>query len=168
MTGFGVRVERLHCPIGSCAWTYEREFPPQTTHTLPAGQSPLHDGLATTLQEALADAVYATLLADALETEGVVRAHLETHDLLDWVREVMRLRGLFKSQQEPVACTCAPGSLAPHTTECAITAAWPRPMQCACGDGTGAAHPHPTWFNSSPRVLSSWPAPDGRSAEIRP
>jgi hypothetical protein len=92
MTGFGVRVERLYCPIGSCGWTLDRECPPATTHTFPDGQSPLHDGPAANLQEAIADVAYATLLHDAVETEGIVRAHLDTHPLLDWVTEVMRLR----------------------------------------------------------------------------
>lgn len=89
MTRFGVRVERLYCPL--CEWTHDRESPPQTTHTLPDGQSPLHDGPPATLQEAIADAAYATLLHDALQVEGVVREHLETHSLLEWFQEVMRL-----------------------------------------------------------------------------
>lgn len=166
MTGLGIRVERLFCPL--CAWTHDRESPPSTTYTFPDGQSPLHDGPPATLQEALADAAYATLLADALETEGVVRAHLDTHPLLDWVREVMLLRALLDARDKPVACTCPPGSRAPHGTNCAITAAWPRPMECGCGDVTGVPHPHPTWLDPSPRVLSRRLAHDGRSAEIRP
>lgn len=91
MTGFGVRVERLYCPL--CEWTHERESPRSTTHTFPDGHSPLHDGPPATLQEAIADAAYATLLHDALQVECVIREHLETHSLLEWFAEVMRLRG---------------------------------------------------------------------------
>lgn len=90
MTALGVRVERLYCPL--CAWTHDRESPPEATHTFPDGRSPLHDGAPATLQEAIADAAYATLLHDALEVEGVVREHLETHSLLEWFTEAMRLR----------------------------------------------------------------------------
>lgn len=92
MTAFGVRVERLLCPIGTCEWTHERETPPAETHTFPDGQSPLHDGPPKDLQEAIADVALATLLYDAQQTESVIRAHLESHTLEDWVREVARLR----------------------------------------------------------------------------
>jgi len=91
MADFGVRVERLHCPL--CDWTHDREPPPSTMHTFPDGQSPLHDGPPATLREAIADAAYATLLHDLLEVEGVIREHLETHTLLEWFTGVMRLRG---------------------------------------------------------------------------
>lgn len=92
MTAFGVRVERLLCPIGTCEWTHDRETPPAQTHTFPDGQSPLHDGPPKDLHEAIADVALATLLHDAQQTESVIRAHLETHTLEDWVRETARLR----------------------------------------------------------------------------
>lgn len=91
MTGFGVRVERLHCPLSSCEWTHDRT-PGEATHTPPGGVSPLRDGPPATLQEAIADAAYAILLADLLEVESVLREHLETHTLLEWVQEVTRLQ----------------------------------------------------------------------------
>lgn len=91
MTGVGVRVERLYCPL--CEWTHERESPSQTTHAVPPdGYPPLHEDPAT-FQDAVANVAYATVLHDALQIECVIREHLETHSLLEWFAEVMRLRG---------------------------------------------------------------------------
>lgn len=92
MTAFGVRVERLLCPIGTCEWTHDRETPPAEARTFPDGQPPLHDGPPKDLCEAIADVAFATLLHDAQRTESVIRAHLETHTIEDWVRETARLR----------------------------------------------------------------------------
>lgn len=136
----GVRVERLYCPIGSCGWTHDRESPPQTTHTLPDGHSPVRDGPAATLQEAIADVAYATLLHDALEVEGVVREHLETHTLLEWFTEVMRLRRLLDAKREisdrgSVEVTAEVASVADYSGDYV-------PVLCStCGSLVGSVHP---------------------------
>lgn len=63
-------------------------------------------------------------------------------------------------------CTCS-AYPAPHTADCAITEELPRPVTCACGDGSGVPHSHPRWSDPSPRILSAQQAPDGRHCEIR-
>jgi hypothetical protein len=64
------------CPIAACTWA----------HTMPY-QDPCADGAAT-IEEASANAVRTHFT----EAESVVRAHLETHSLLEWVTEITRLR----------------------------------------------------------------------------
>lgn len=70
-------ITRYECPVESCPWN--RDDP---------GPDP-----GDCQGETLDAAVRAGMLAYALRTEAVVRAHLETHSLLEWVQEVMRLRG---------------------------------------------------------------------------
>jgi hypothetical protein len=52
-------------------------------YLLPAGMSG---------QEAINAAVNEVALRRARETEAVIREHLESHDVLDWVRTVQRLQ----------------------------------------------------------------------------
>ena len=65
-------------------------------------------------------------------------------------------------------CTCAPASLAPHTGDCVVVQALPRPIRCACGDDGGIPHPHPDWANPMVRINSQVLAYDGRSVNILP
>jgi hypothetical protein len=66
------QVTRLECPIGRCPWTYDDPGPSGTA--------------------AFAD-VAALMTAHAMDVEGVVREHLETHPLIEWARELARVRG---------------------------------------------------------------------------
>lgn len=73
---FPGQVTRYGCPIGSCDWTHDDGGP-----SIPAAYIP----------EGLPDpGVVAT--AHAMNLEGIVREHLETHPLIEWAREVARLR----------------------------------------------------------------------------
>lgn len=65
-------ITRRECPIDPCKWVWDEPEP-----ELPdIGADP-----------------YTVLRARLAGTESVIRAHVETHPLLDWVQEVMRLRG---------------------------------------------------------------------------
>lgn len=169
MSGFGVRLERLYCPIGSCGWTCDRESPPAATHAFPDGQSPLHDGPAANLQAAIADVAYATLLHDAVETEGIVRAHLDTHPLLDWVTEVMRLRA-----NKPPATVYLAGYYDPDQIDQAepfSTRAAAEAYQAQSGDGA-IVEGLPVLDQAPTRVTvhyyETWVLPDGVTMNPRP
>ncbi len=69
-------VARYECPIGSCTWTHDTAGPD------------LSEGTGETIEEA----AFSSVRAHLLRVESVVRDHLETHSLLEWVQEVMRLR----------------------------------------------------------------------------
>jgi len=90
MTAIGVRVERLHCPIDACPWTHDDPGPGTGADVrLPAVELSAKPG---TFADAMAEATYRALLAHALGQENVIREHLATHSLEEWVREIMRLR----------------------------------------------------------------------------
>jgi len=64
-------ITRFECPIGPCPWTWDEPEP-----ELPGiGADP-----------------YALLISRATGAESVVKAHLETHALIEWVTELARLR----------------------------------------------------------------------------
>jgi hypothetical protein len=69
-------ITRYECPIGSCEWTRDDTGPE------------VGEGAGGTIEEAAASALRAYLL----RAETAVRAHLETHSLLEWVQELARLR----------------------------------------------------------------------------
>lgn len=69
-------VIRYECPIGDCEWVHDDP-----------GPDPSKAQGATT-----GEAVFNLLQEHMAGLELVVRAHLETHSLLEWVTEVMRLR----------------------------------------------------------------------------
>lgn len=60
------------CPVGSCTWTFD-----VTPARLDLG-SPNDPTM--------------TMSAYWVNSESAIRQHLETHTLLEWVQEVMRLR----------------------------------------------------------------------------
>lgn len=68
---------------------------------------------------------------------------------------------------EYIACTCDSASRKPHTVNCELTQSLVAPVLCACGDETGEPHPHPSWADSSNRILAKEPAYDGRRMEIK-
>ena len=70
-------ITRYECPLGSCGWTREDPGPDAS------------EGTGETIEQAAANAVRAYLL----RAETAIREHLETHSLLEWAQEVMRLRG---------------------------------------------------------------------------
>ena len=63
---------RMHCPISSCEWH--------------------HDDPGPSAAGAFATDPNAVMTAHVMNMEGIVREHLETHPLIEWAREVMRLR----------------------------------------------------------------------------
>jgi hypothetical protein len=68
-----VPVVRLECPLAACAWVHD---------------APAIAGAVIRSDED----IRAGMLRAALANELVVKAHLETHSLLEWVTEVQRLR----------------------------------------------------------------------------
>jgi hypothetical protein len=62
------------CPLSKCLWQYEDPLPPC--------------GAGATIDEAVRDALAKHFAA----VEDVVRTHLETHPLLEWVQEVTALQ----------------------------------------------------------------------------
>jgi len=62
-----------YCPLSSCSWQHE--------------DPPLPDGSGQTTDEIVADIMTKHFTA----LEEIVKAHLETHSLLEWVQEVRRL-----------------------------------------------------------------------------
>jgi len=70
-------ITRYECPIGSCPWTRDDPGPDAS------------EGTGETIEQAAANAVRVYLL----RAESAIREHLETHSLLEWAQEVMRLRG---------------------------------------------------------------------------
>jgi hypothetical protein len=64
------------CPLSDCKWAHAEPHPTA------------YDGEGATIEECVTNA----LTAHLAEVESVVKAHLETHSLLEWVTEVMRLR----------------------------------------------------------------------------
>jgi hypothetical protein len=70
----------VSCPIEGCLWRHLET---------PAG--PAVDGIATL--ESFYEAIGRSLLGQARDTEAHVRAHLDTHSVLDFVRTISALRG---------------------------------------------------------------------------
>lgn len=70
------------CPIGSCTWTLDQSAPT-------GGERRFFDSAAELFAE------YAKV------ADGIIRAHLETHTLEEWVREVMRLCGELAKAAAP-------------------------------------------------------------------
>lgn len=62
------------CPLSTCTWTLEKDG------TEPAGHKPRAVEPEDVFREI------------ATTTEAIIRQHLETHSLLEWVQEVTRLR----------------------------------------------------------------------------
>jgi hypothetical protein len=70
---YGVRI-LSYCPLSACSWQHE--------------DGPLPEGSGASVDEA----VTSILTEHFAALEEIVQAHLETHSLLEWVQEVMRLR----------------------------------------------------------------------------
>jgi hypothetical protein len=62
------------CPIESCTWTLDTSAP-------------------TGKEERFFDSAAELFAEYAKVVDDLIRAHLETHTLLEWVQEVTRLRG---------------------------------------------------------------------------
>jgi hypothetical protein len=76
---------RYLCPIGACRWFHDR--PPADASALGPWQGDLESTVAETLRR------------EAATIDAVIRAHCETHPLIEWIAEVQRERtradGLF-------------------------------------------------------------------------
>jgi hypothetical protein len=72
----------VSCPIRSCTWTSNFTQTPANPVTV----APTTD-------------IYAILHAVLANHEAVIREHLETHTLLEWVQEVTRLREELEAAQ---------------------------------------------------------------------
>lgn len=70
--GWTPPVTRHGCPIGPCPWTWDDPGPSGTV--------------------ASDDDITAILLEHAVAAEAIIRGHLETHSMLDWVTEISRLQ----------------------------------------------------------------------------
>lgn len=74
------------CPIPDCKWTHTAPHP-----TVYEGGATIEESVTNTLRVHYAD------------IESALRAHLETHSLVEWVREVMRLRSELAMIQDSAA-----------------------------------------------------------------
>lgn len=85
-------VTRRRCPLGSCDWYHDEPGP-----WIEAADwvEPTGDDLEQAGGDWQAAVVLATLRADMQRTEAVLRAHVKTHPLQEWVAEVVRLSGLL-------------------------------------------------------------------------
>jgi hypothetical protein len=81
----GVPVPRHECPLDGCGWTLDLATVPPSTgmSVMPVGASP-EDQLSVALKDA------AVNLAKAVE--AALRAHFDTHDVVDFLRTIQRLR----------------------------------------------------------------------------
>jgi len=70
---------RLSCPLPDCTWVYDEPSP-----------WPL---MGTAKPDATPDVLAAMFMRSA-RSEEIVRSHLETHSLLEWVQEIQRLNGI--------------------------------------------------------------------------
>ena len=68
------------CPIESCAWTFEENAPTR-------GEERFFDSSAELFAEI------------AKRADDLIRQHLETHTLLEWVQEVTRLRSELEDER---------------------------------------------------------------------
>lgn len=79
------------CPIESCTWHLDEPAP---VWDLPEFVEPDTEALARYGGDYLQATVFATVRAECMATEEVLRAHLETHALVEWVQEVTHLQRL--------------------------------------------------------------------------
>lgn len=66
---------RYECPIGECPWTMDHPGPDAA------------EGRGRTIEEI----AFSAMRAHLLRAEAALREHLESHSLIEWVREVVRL-----------------------------------------------------------------------------
>ncbi|AFM10443.1 hypothetical protein PIS_054 [Saccharomonospora phage PIS 136] len=78
-----IRSARFLCPVDGCDW-YTDDVTPATVDTVP-----LRPDLP--VGEATNGAVARVAAACRRETETVLRAHVEGHDVVDWLRTIRRL-----------------------------------------------------------------------------
>lgn len=87
--GYPAGTSVWNCPLGTCEWAYAQ--PPPGTEPAEAPSAPV--GYAVTLDEAISQGVFATMTDWLCGADKVLEAHLKTHSLLEWVKEVTGLRG---------------------------------------------------------------------------
>lgn len=75
MSTYPNQVTRYRCPIGTCEWSHDDQGP-----------------AASTIGMAFTDGLESAARAYFTGVEEVIRAHLETHPLEEWAREVAQLR----------------------------------------------------------------------------
>jgi hypothetical protein len=68
-----VPMVRYNCPLAACTWDY---YAPSITGAVIRSDEDIRSGM----------------LAAAIANDSVIKAHLETHSLLEWVTEIARLR----------------------------------------------------------------------------
>src|SRR5262245_42351331 len=115
-----------NCPLGTCEWAYAQ--PPPGTVTAETPSAPV--GYAATLDEAISQGVFATMTDWLSGADKVLEAHLETHSLLEWVREVTDLRSdlnhllaaatVYVEAFEPDEMMTLPGKLALQEVEAVL------------------------------------------------
>lgn len=75
-------VTRYWCPLRGCRWTYDQEWRNPASQPVPCPEA--------SLDEIIGAMASATLTELATEAEAVVKAHLETHPLLEWVNALQQ------------------------------------------------------------------------------
>lgn len=80
---------RLYCPLPECSWACDEPPPDPGAAPVPGSGAP--DGVAA----AIGAHVTGMLIRQATAAEALVKSHLETHSLLEWVTEINRMTGLM-------------------------------------------------------------------------
>lgn len=78
-----VRTEIYECPVDGCEWALRHDDMP--------GPGPYRVRTDAPIDQALNEAINESASANARWVDGKLRAHFESHDVLDWVRTVQRL-----------------------------------------------------------------------------
>lgn len=128
------------CPIGSCAWFHVRTDPD------PAALAPWQGDLESTIGE--------TLRREVTAIDAALRAHCETHPLIEWVAEVQRERIRADATEKLLAERTA-AALEPTGTNTAAYAAAGGRRRPPHHRQTGRLMIHPPWCD---RALCTAPA----------
>lgn len=100
--------ELYPCPVDGCDWALKHEDMPSSVGWIPT----FEDGatLAT-----INEAINAGVRRNSEAIDGKLRAHFESHDVLDWVRTVQRLNQDLYQQH---------GGIRPHIYRDEQTRTW--------------------------------------------
>jgi len=91
---------RYECPLRTCEWHHNEPFP---TDILAITLHPDAATLAECNGEYMTAAGLMTARAERQRVEGIIRAHVETHSVEEWMREVQTLRGELAEARAAVA-----------------------------------------------------------------
>lgn len=79
----------LECPLEKCGWLLRQDVPDKTDLRAGAAAGP---PASASLSDVVSTAVGAALVSRARREEAAVRAHLDEHDVLDFLTTIQALR----------------------------------------------------------------------------